>query len=59
MTGGGPARRTELLWTYVYRKGILDARFGMASAMSYIAIIISILFTYYFFRQLIKARVVQ
>ena len=59
MTGGGPARRTELLWTYVYRKGILDARFGIASAMSYIAIIISILFTYYFFRQLIKARVVQ
>ncbi len=59
MTGGGPARRTELLWTYVYRKGILDARFGIASAMSYFAIIISILFTYYFFRQLIKARVVQ
>jgi len=59
MTGGGPARRTELLWTYIYRKGIVDARFGIASAMSYIAIIISILFTYFFFRQLIKARVVQ
>jgi multiple sugar transport system permease protein len=59
MTGGGPARRTELLWTYIYRKGIVDARFGMASAMSYIAIIISILFTYYFFRQLIKTRIVQ
>jgi len=59
MTGGGPARRTELLWTYIYRKGILDARFGMASAMSYIAIIISILFTYYFFRQLIKVRVIK
>ena len=59
MTGGGPARRTELLWTYVYRKGILDARFGMASAMSYIAIIISVFFTYYFFRQLIKSRIVQ
>jgi multiple sugar transport system permease protein len=59
MTGGGPARRTELLWTYVYRKGILDARFGMASAMSFIAIIISVFFTYYFFRQLIKSRIVQ
>jgi multiple sugar transport system permease protein len=59
MTGGGPARRTELLWTYVYRRGIVDARFGIASAMSYIAIIISILFTYYFFRQLIKTRIVQ
>jgi multiple sugar transport system permease protein len=59
MTGGGPARRTEVLWTYIYRKGIVDARFGIASAMSYIAIIISILFTYYFFRQLIKTRIVQ
>jgi multiple sugar transport system permease protein len=59
MTGGGPARRTEVLWTYIYRKGIVDARFGVASAMSYIAIIISILFTYYFFRQLIKTRIVQ
>lgn len=59
MTGGGPARRTEVLWTYIYRKGIVDARFGMASAMSFIAIIISILFTYFFFRQLIRARIVQ
>ena len=59
MTGGGPARRTEVLWTYIYRRGIVDARFGVASAMSYIAIIISIFFTYFFFRQLIKSRVVQ
>ena len=59
MTGGGPARRTELLWTYVYRKGMVDARFGMAAAMSYIAIIISVLVTYFFFRQLIKNRVVE
>jgi multiple sugar transport system permease protein len=59
MTGGGPARRTELLWTYIYRRGIVDARFGIASAMSYVAIIISILFTYFFFRQLIKSRIVQ
>lgn len=59
MTGGGPARRTEVLWTYIYRRGIVDARFGVASAMSYIAIIISICFTYFFFRQLIKSRVVQ
>jgi len=59
MTGGGPARRTELLWTYIYRRGIVDARFGIASAMSYIAIIISIFFTYFFFRQLIRTRVVQ
>lgn len=59
MTGGGPARRTEILWTYIYRKGIQDSRFGMASAMSYIAIIVSIAFTYYFFRQLIKTRLVD
>lgn len=59
MTGGGPARRTELIWTYVYRTGITSALFGLASAMSYIAILLSIGFTYFFFRQLIKTRVVQ
>ncbi|MEK9137539.1 MAG: sugar ABC transporter permease, partial [Bacteroidota bacterium] len=42
MTGGGPAHRTELLWTYVQRTAILDAKFALGSAMSYITIIVTI-----------------
>ena len=56
MTGGGPAHRTELIWTYVYRLGIVDTQFGMGCAMSYVTVVISVLFAFYLFRQLIKAR---
>jgi multiple sugar transport system permease protein len=56
MTGGGPARRTELLWTLMSRTGYVDARMGLANAMGYISIILSILFTIYFFRKLSAAR---
>jgi len=59
MTGGGPAHRTELLWTYVQRTAILDAKFALGSAMSYITIIVTIGFTLYLFRQLLKARLVE
>ncbi|MDE9449967.1 sugar ABC transporter permease [Aliiroseovarius sp. Z3] len=56
MTGGGPARRTELLWTLMSRTGYVDARMGLANAMGYVSIILSILFTVYFFRKLSAAR---
>lgn len=56
MTDGGPARRTEMLWTLIARTGYADARMGMANAMAYVAIILSILFTVMFFRKLAKAR---
>ncbi|NOC47651.1 MULTISPECIES: carbohydrate ABC transporter permease [unclassified Ruegeria] len=56
MTGGGPARRTELLWTLMSRTGYVDARMGLANAMGYISILLSILFTIYFFRKLSAAR---
>jgi multiple sugar transport system permease protein len=59
MTDGGPAHRTELIWTYVTRLAIEDTKFGMGSAMSFITVIISLVFTVYFFRQLVKARIVQ
>jgi multiple sugar transport system permease protein len=58
MTDGGPAHRTELIWTYVTRLAIEDTKFGMGSAMSFITVIISLIFTVYFFRQLVKARIV-
>ncbi len=56
MTDGGPAKRTELLWTLVGRTAYSDARMGMANAMAYVAILLSILFTVYFFRKLAAAR---
>lgn len=59
MTDGGPANRTEMIWTYVGEMAIQNSRFGLASAMSMVSVIIGVLFTLYLFRQLIKSRVVQ
>jgi multiple sugar transport system permease protein len=56
MTGGGPAMRTELTWTTIARIGYKDANMGMANAMSYLSIILSIAFTYYFFTKLKASR---
>jgi len=56
MTDGGPARRTELLWTLIGRTAYADAQMGLANAMSYVAILLSILFTFLFFRKLAAAR---
>ena len=56
MTGGGPARRTELLWTLMSRTGYVDAKMGLANAMGYVSILLSIAFTIFFFRKLSAAR---
>ena len=56
MTAGGPAGRTELLWTLLARIGYDNARMGQANAMAYVATILSILFTYFFYRKLLAAR---
>ncbi|WP_339859992.1 sugar ABC transporter permease [Thalassospira alkalitolerans] len=56
MTNGGPARRTELLWTLIGRTGYVDARMGYANAMGYISIFLAIFFTVYFFKKLTKSR---
>ena len=56
MTGGGPAKRTELLWTLISRTRYVDAKMGMANAMSYISIFLSIAFTFFFFYKLVEAR---
>jgi multiple sugar transport system permease protein len=56
MTDGGPAQRTELLWTLIARTGYEDARMGMANAMGYVSILLSIAVTVYFYRKLIVAR---
>lgn len=56
MTNGGPAGRTELLWTLISRVGYENAQMGMANAMAYVSILVSISFTAYFFRKLAASR---
>lgn len=56
MTDGGPARRTELIWTLVGRTAYSDAQMGLANAMAYVSIFLSIAFTVYFFKKLALAR---
>lgn len=56
MTDGGPARRTELLWTLIGRVAYSDARMGLANAMAYVSIVLSVVFTVYFYRKLAAAR---
>ena len=56
MTDGGPAGRTELLWTLIARVGYDNSRMGLANAMAYVSTILSILFTWYFYRKLVAAR---
>ena len=57
MTNGGPARRTEILWTLIGRTGYVDAKMGYANAMGYVSIFLAIFFTIYFFKKLNAARV--
>ncbi len=56
MTNGGPGGRTELLWTMVGRIAYEDSRMGYANAIAYVSVLVSILFTLYFFRKLSGAR---
>ena len=59
MTDGGPAHRTELIWTYVTRLAIENTKFGLGSAMSWVTVLLAVAFTLYFFRQLVRSRVVK
>ncbi|WP_176084888.1 sugar ABC transporter permease [Martelella sp. HB161492] len=56
MTNGGPAGRTELIWTLMTRTGYQNSQMGMANAMGYISILLSIAFTIMFYKNLSKAR---
>ena len=56
MTGGGPGNRTELIWTYVNRLAFTGQNYALGSAMSYITVIISFIFTYWLFYNVIKSR---
>jgi multiple sugar transport system permease protein len=56
MTGGGPANRSEMVWTYTFRLAIADNKFGLGTAMSFVTVAISLFFVAYFFRQLAKSQ---
>jgi multiple sugar transport system permease protein len=56
MTGGGPGNRTELIWTYVNRLAFSGKQFGLGSAMSYVTVVVSFVFTFMFFRNVIQSR---
>jgi len=56
MTDGGPGNRTETIWTYVYRLSFTGHNYALGSAMSYVTVAISFLFTWYLFRNVIKSR---
>lgn len=56
MTNGGPGGRTELLWTMIGRIAYDDSHMGYANAIAYVSVLVSILFTLYFFRKLNAAR---
>ncbi len=56
MTGGGPGNRTELIWTYVNRLAFTGQQFARGAALSYITVLLSFLFTYMFFRNVLKSR---
>ena len=56
MTDGGPAHRTELIWTYVGQLAIRNSQFGMASAMSMAGVVLGVAFTFILFRQMMQLR---
>jgi multiple sugar transport system permease protein len=56
MTDGGPGNRTEMIWTYVYRLSFNGQNYALGSAMSYVTVAISFLFTWYLFRKVMKSR---
>jgi multiple sugar transport system permease protein len=43
MTFGGPGHATELIPFYIYRAAFSDGRFGFASALSYVALLLTLL----------------
>jgi multiple sugar transport system permease protein len=56
MTDGGPAHRTELIWTYAGDLAIRGSQFGLAAAMSMAGVVLGVAFTFYLFRQMMQLR---
>jgi len=54
LTGGGPARQTEVLATYLYRHAFRYAEFGVASAIGWLMVIASIAIASVYLYQMYK-----
>ncbi|MCL7746819.1 carbohydrate ABC transporter permease [Halalkalibacter alkaliphilus] len=50
MTGGGPGTSTRPLVQYIYEKAFVDQHMGVASSMSYVLFVITILFAFIQFK---------
>jgi len=56
MTGGGPAHRTETLWTYIGQEATFNGAIGYAAAMSVMVSALSVAFSLLIFVNLFRAR---
>ena len=54
LTKGGPFRSTELLSIYLYKTGFVYFEFGVASAVAWVMIFITLLIAAYYFRIMYK-----
>jgi multiple sugar transport system permease protein len=54
LTGGGPARQTEVLATYLYRHAFRYHEFGVASAIGWLMVIASLLIASVYLREMYK-----
>jgi multiple sugar transport system permease protein len=54
LTGGGPARETEVLAVYLYRQAFRYADFGGAAATGWLMVLISLAMGLYYMRQMYK-----
>ena len=54
LTGGGPARSTETVATYLFRSAFRYSEFGLASATGWAVVLLSLLLSLYYLRLIYK-----
>jgi multiple sugar transport system permease protein len=54
LTGGGPARTTEVLAVYLYRHAFRYADFGVASATGWLMVVLSLLLGWYYLQTMYR-----
>jgi len=54
LTGGGPARQTEVLATYLYRHAFRYHEFGVASAIGWLMVVATLLIAAFYLHQMYK-----
>jgi len=59
LTGGGPGRATEVIATYMYRKGMLQMKFGYSSAIAVVLLFITAVVCFVYVKILGQKEVVK